>query len=442
MPDLKKVGEDMVSRAMKAVDPYNLVLDQVERKGDMLVIQDSDRFDLSQFENIYVIGMGKGTAPMAAAVETLLDKRLTEGAIVVKYGHTNSLKVIRQYEAGHPLPDENTLAHTEPILDITDRATEKDLVIVLITGGGSALLESLAGKIELEDLSETNRQLLASGATIQEINTIRKHISEVKGGRLAARIWPAQTVSLILSDVIGDPLESIASGPTAPDPTTFRDALRFVYKYGLEKSLPTKVLNLLQDGETGTIEDTPDPSSEIFGLVKNYIIGNNRLVLERVHNMALEQGFHSLILTDQVEGEAREIARLIAAMIRTAHGSGFPVHAPGCVIMGGEPTVTLRGKGRGGRNQELTLAVLNALGNLKKSFYFCSVGTDGTDGPTDAAGAWIDQDTMEKVSAKHLDPLDYLNNNDAYHFFKEIDQLIKTGPTRTNVMDLIICLVR
>lgn len=442
MNELSATGNRIIKTAMQAADPYRLIMEQVRVKDGHLVIQGRELYRLDAFNNIYVIGMGKGTAPMAAAIEEVLKEKLTEGAVIVKYGHKEHTRIIRQYESGHPLPDENTLKWTQPIVEIADKANENDLVIVLITGGGSALLEYLPASISLTDLSEMNRQLLSCGAAIQEINTIRKHISLVKGGRLAETIWPAKSISLILSDVIGDPPESIASGPTAPDPTTFSDALDIVQKYQLSDTFPAEIIKHLRKGMRGEIPETADQHSGIFKNVHNIIIGNNRLVLEKARDLAIEAGFHTLILTDRVQGEAREIARFIAGILNNCALTAFPVAKPAAVFMGGEPTVTLHGDGLGGRNQELVLAALTELSGTPGSYYLCSVGTDGTDGPTDAAGAWIDHDTPAAMEKQHLSILPYLNNNDAYHFFEKLGQLVKTGPTRTNVMDLICILVR
>ncbi|MEJ2544392.1 MAG: DUF4147 domain-containing protein, partial [Calditrichaceae bacterium] len=341
---------------------------------------------------------------------------------------------------GHPILYTNTINNTKQILDIADQADENDLVIVLITGGGSALFELLPQGIGLEDLAKVNQLLLSSGAAIDEINTIRKHLSLIKGGQLAKRIAPARTISLILSDVIGDPLQSIASGPTAPDSTTFIQAIEIISKYGLKNKVPEKIMKYLRKGLSSEIPETPDDHDAVFKSVTNYIIGNNALALNNLKQEAENNGYKTIRLTDRVQGEAKEIAKLLAGMIKSGMQSGFPVASPGCILLGGEPTVTLSGDGKGGRNQEITLAVLQEMKDCQSEFYFCSLGTDGTDGPTDAAGAWIDENTISKVARKDMSIADYLKRNDSYHFFKEIDQLIITGPTRTNVMDIIFCL--
>lgn len=440
MGKLENLAKSMIESALKTVDPYYLILEQLKLRGNILQIRNEKEFDLTDFDQIYVIGAGKGTAPMALAVEELLGDKLTAGAINVKYGHGQDLNKIKLFEAGHPILDENTLSNTKEILQIIDQADENDLVIVLITGGGSALLELLPDGIGLNDLANLNQLLLSSGAAIEEINAIRKHLSLIKGGQLAKRIAPARTISLILSDVIGDPLESIASGPTAPDPTTFAQAIDIIAKYGLVDRIPVKIMDYLKNGLNNEIPETPDDQDAVFTLVRNYVIGNNALALNKLKQEAESNGYETVLLTDRVQGEAKEIAKLLAGIIKSGMQSSFPVTSPGCVLLGGEPTVTLSGSGKGGRNQEITLAMLQELKDCKSEFYFCSFGTDGTDGPTDAAGAWIDEKTINKVKNKNLSIVDYLKRNDSYHFFKQIDQLIITGPTRTNVMDLIFCL--
>jgi glycerate 2-kinase len=436
----RQIADDMIKSALHAVDPYNLIMEQLEFHDNTLIIQNKSNFNLDQYENIFVIGAGKGTAPMASAMEKVLGSKLKAGCISVKYGHGLDLEKIRVLEAGHPIPDSNTLENTKQILNIVDQAEENDLVFVLLTGGGSALFESLPDAISLDDLAKMNQLLLSSGATIDEINTIRKHISLIKGGRVADRIAPATAVSLILSDVIGDPLESIASGPTAPDPTTFDDSIHVIEKFGLEDKIPGVILDHLHKGQKKIVAETPKTGDAIFNKVHNFVIGNNALALKQLAKIAESNGFKPFILTDRAQGEAREIARLIAGIVKSSLRSGLPVNSPGCIILGGEPTVTLRGSGKGGRNQELVLAVLNELNGTRDPFYFCSIGSDGTDGPTDAAGAWIDDSTIAKVKERELNPSSFLQDNNAYNFFTKINQLILTGPTRTNVMDFVFCL--
>ena len=323
---------------------------------------------------------------------------------------------------------------------IANGAGEKDLVIVLISGGGSALLELLPQEISLRDIAAFNETLLSCGAHIEEMNTLRKHISLVKGGQLARAIAPAQAVSLILSDVIGDPLDSIASGPTVPDNSSFADCQNVIQKYNLNEQLPKSIKSYLRQGMDGEIPETPFPGDPTYERMQNIILGNNLLALQVLQKTATEAGYHTLLLTDRTQGEAREAGQLLAGIMQSAFSGVNSMKAPGCLILGVEPTVTIKGKGKGGRNQELTLAFLIAMGRHTQPFYFCSLGTDGTDGPTEAAGAWVDQHSFQKALDLGLDMQNYLNNNDSFHFFEKMGQLIFTGPTKTNVMDIIFCL--
>ena len=440
MQNLHQIAREMIEAAIEAVNPYGLIARQMRLQGSELKVK-TLRFNLADFEHIYVIGAGKASAPMALAVEDILDQYITDGAVIVKYGHGIATKKIKILEAGHPVPDENTLRATGEILRLAQRAGKNDLVIVLLSGGGSALLESLPKEISLSDLQKTNQALLACGAAIEEINTIRKHISLIKGGQLAQAIFPAVGLTLVLSDVIGDPLESIASGPTVADPSTFARAWQIVEKYRLQKQLPASVLQRLQKGLKGELKETPKPGEALFNKMFNLILGNNFLALQKAANAAQKHNFQPFILTDRVQGEVREIAKLLAGIFATALQQGHPTSSPACFILGGEPTVTLKGKGKGGRNQEMVLAVLKELApNHERPFYFCSLGTDGTDGPTNAAGAWIDQTSRRKAEKIGLKISDFLEQNDSYHFFEKMDQLIITGPTGTNVMDLLLFL--
>ncbi len=433
------LAQDMLKAALKAVDPFLLITEQLRVENDRLLVH-QQTFDLKRYRHIYVVGAGKASGQMALAIERLLRHRIDDGLVVVKYGHGAPTQKIRILEAGHPVPDTNTLIGGEEILRLAGKATKDDLVIVLLSGGGSALMEALPTPLSLDDLQKLNEILLGCGATIQEINTVRKHISRIKGGQLARAIAPATGLTFILSDVIGDPLDSIASGPTVPDPTTFKDAWQVLERYQLVERVPPRVLRYLERGLNQKLDETPKEDEAFFKGIYNFVLGNNLRALSRAAQVAKNQGIKSLILTDRLQGEVQEIAKLLAGIFASSLENDLPVDSPGCLLLGGEPTVTLKGKGKGGRNQEMALAVLTALGPRNKPFYFCSVGTDGTDGPTEAAGAWIDENTWQKVEQLGLSPDAFLAKNDSYHFFKALDQLIITGPTGTNVMDLIIFL--
>jgi len=424
---------------LAAVAPDEGIFRHVKRSGSELVI-DNARLSLDDFDRIIVIGAGKATAPMAAAMESLLGERISAGAIVVKEGHGLDLARIEVIEAGHPVPDQRGVDGTCKLLGLAEDAGPADLVICLISGGGSALMISPADGITLDDKQETTRQLLACGASIHEMNTVRKHLSRVKGGRLAARAMPATVISLILSDVVGDDLDVIASGPAVPDPTTFEDARRVLEGHGIFDSLPGPVREYLLAGIAGRHEETPKPDHTCFKNCRSVLVGTNFQALEAGAARAQELGYRPLILTARLEGEAREAAKVLCAMAVEARESGHPLPPPVCLLCGGEPTVTLTGDGLGGRNQEIVLAAALALAG-QEGIVMMSGGTDGTDGPTDAAGALASGRTVSRALQKGLNARDFLLRSDSYHFFEALDDLVMTGPTRTNVMDTVIFLV-
>jgi len=435
----RKALEAIFMAGLKAVDPEEAVRRHVEQIGNRLRVGERS-YPLDGFRRIIVIGAGKGTAPMAKALEEILGDRLTSGWIIVKYGHGLPLKKIRVMEAGHPVPDQAGLEATSFILDRLRECTEEDLVLCAFSGGGSALTPALLPPLSFSEKQKTTQLLLESGATINELNALRKHLSTGKGGQFAKIAYPATVVSLFLSDVIGDPLDVIASGPTVPDPSTFADCLKIVERYGLTQKLPESVLDLLNKGAQGLIEDTPKTGDIVFEKVQNLVVGNNRAALLAAADEARVLGFQPLILSSFFQGEAREIAPALAGIGKEMVVSGHPISPPACILAGGETTVTIRGPGKGGRNQELALAAAIALEDWPR-IALLSAGTDGTDGPTDAAGAFADGDTCKEALQKGINPVDYLLNNDSYNFFDQLGQLFKTGPTRTNVMDLICLLV-
>jgi hydroxypyruvate reductase len=421
--------------SLKAADPGEAIRRYVRIDGASLVAG-RRRYSLASFDRIFVIGAGKAGSAMGLAVERLLGKRIAGGFINVKDGHTARLRRIRLNECGHPVPDERGVRGSEEIAAIARSAGERDLVLCLISGGASALMPYPAGEVTLSDKQETTRLLLACGATIHEINAVRKHISAIKGGQLAALTWPAHVVALILSDVIGDDLDVIGSGMTAPDSSTFERAFAVLSRYGLERRVPTSVLKRLKEGAAGRIAETPKPGDRVFERTQNLIVGGNRLALDAAAAEARRLGYRPLILSSTIDGETREIARMHAAIAREVRATGHPARPPVCLISGGETTVTLRGKGKGGRNQEFTLAAAIALAGTP-GVCILSAGTDGTDGPTDAAGAIAFGST-----GSHPEAVVRLDDNDAYNLFERPGGLIKTGPTGTNVMDVRLILVR
>ena len=425
----RKAALAILHAALAAADPFQAVLRHVRRRGEILHAG-RYRYRLDSFANIYVIGAGKAGAPMARAIERLLGRRIHSGLINVKYGHTAKLRHIELNECGHPVPDENGVHGSERIAQIAAAAGPDDLVVCLISGGASALLPLPAAPVTLADKQETTRLLLACGADIHELNCIRKHISAVKGGKLARLAWPATVLTLILSDVIGDDLDTIGSGPTVPDRTTFADARAILERYGILGKVPPAVRSRIEHGR----DETPS-----FDHVRNIVVGSNRLAVDAAAAKARSLGYRTLVLSTFVEGETRDVARVYAAIAREMMATGRPVRPPACVISGGETTVTVRGLGLGGRNQEFALAAALDIAGLD-NVLILSAGTDGTDGPTDAAGAIVDGTTIARARALGLDAPAYLAANDSYHFFEQLDDLIKTGPTGTNVMDIHLIL--
>ncbi len=421
---LRRQALSILRAALAAADPFTA---SVAALG---------RLDPSRFDSVHVVGAGKAGASMARAAERVLGRHIDSGLVNVKYGHVTKLRYIELNECGHPVPDERGVAGAERIARLAAEAGAGDLVVCLISGGASALLPLPADPITLDEKQATTKLLLACGANIHEINTLRKHISRIKGGQLARLASPATVISLLLSDVIGDDLDVIGSGPTAPDASTFQMAWGILEKYRIADRVPLSVRRRLERGIVGEIAETPKPGDPIFTRVRNLIVGSNRLAVDRAAQRARELGFRSLVLSTSIEGETREIARMHAAIAREIVRYGRPVKPPACVISGGETTVTLRGTGLGGRNQEFALAAALDIANLP-SVLVLSAGTDGTDGPTDAAGAIADGTTL----ARGPDAAAYLANNDSYHYFKQLGDLIITGPTNTNVADIRLMLV-
>jgi glycerate 2-kinase len=434
-PALDKV----VQAALAAVEPGQAVRRFVRTDGERLIVNDRS-YGLADFRRLVVVGAGKASAPMAAAVEAVVGDRLPiEGSVTVRYGHAAPTRHVRIPEASHPMPDAAGVEATQAMVDLLRDADERDLVVCVISGGGSALLTLPAEGVSLEDLQRTTDALLRCGATINEINVVRKHLDSVKGGGLARLAAPAQLVTLVLSDVVGNPLDAIASGPTVPDTSTWADAAAVFDRYGLWDLVPVAVSRRLRAGAAGDLPDTPKPGDPLFERAQAVVVGSNLLACEAAAAAAREQGLQALVLTTYVEGEAREVGRVLAGLLREVDASGHPLGRPCCLIAGGETTVTIRGDGRGGRNQELALSAAFSLRGLR-DVLLASVGTDGSDGPTDAAGAFVDGTTLDRAEALGLDPARSLADNDSYTFFDRLGSLIRTGPTNTNVNDLYVLL--
>jgi len=446
LPGSKNSVLAILRAALQAADPAEAVRRALVLRGNTLYVG-TQSYDLRTREHIYVVGAGKASAAMAAALEDVLKERISAGWINVKDGYTARYSLpprgaptrrITIHEAGHPLPDARGLAGSQQVAELARQAGEKDLVICLISGGGSALMTLPAEGITLSDVEQLTQALLHCGATINEMNAIRKHIEQLKGGQLARLACPAQVVALILSDVIGNPLDVIASGPTSPDPATFADAYAVLHKYELLEKVPISIVRALREGMAGRRPETPKAQSEeALTHTQNVIIASNEHAAKAAVEQAQRLGFNTLFLSTFVEGEAREVGKVLAALARETAHSGQPVPRPACIVAGGETTVTVRGHGLGGRNQELALSSALSIAGLE-NVAIVSLGTDGSDGPTDAAGAIATGRTVARAAEQGLrSPHDYLTDNDAYHFFQALGDLIITGPTNTNVNDLM-----
>ena len=383
-----------------------------------------------RYARVFLLGAGKASGAMAAAAEESVGDRVAGGFVVVKDGYGGRLRRVEIAEAGHPVPDARGLAASARLLEIARSARERDLVLFLVSGGGSALTPAPAPPITLAEKQEVTRLLLASGATIGELNAVRKHLSLFKGGQLARAAAPATVLTLALSDVIGDPLDVIASGPTAPDPATFADALAVLDRRGLTERVPASVARRLEAGRAGQIEETPKPGDPLFDRVTNVVIGNNALVTDAAAAAAQRLGLTTELATRELQGEAREVARDFVARARR-------LTPPACLIAGGETTVTVRGRGKGGRCQEFALAAALEL-SPGDCITVLAAGTDGTDGPTDATGAIVDATSVARGSAAGADARQALADNDAYRFLLASDDLLVCGPTRTNLLDVYV----
>jgi glycerate 2-kinase len=423
----RKHALEIFRAALEAADPEEAVARHLRFDGRTLRAG-SRRYALSAFDRrIHVIGAGKASARMARAVERILGARLSGGLINVPDGTSTKLRRIRLNPSGHPVPDQRGLDGARQMIELAQKAGKRDLLICVISGGASALLPLPAPPMTLPEKQNVTRALLASGANIHELNAVRKHLSLIKGGQLARAAHAATVLTLILSDVIGDDLDVIGSGPTVPDRATTDEARAVLKKYDIR--VPPAWLH-----------ETPKPGDPAFARVQNLIVGSNRLAIDGAARKARELGYNPLVLSSSIEGETREIALMHAAIAKEIVANNRPVRRPACVLSGGETTVTVRGRGLGGRNQEFVLAAAIAIEGVEGVTVF-SAGTDGIDGPTPAAGAIADGTVVQKARKQEIDARTYLNDNDSYHFFERMNGLVRTGPTGTNVMDIRLMLV-
>jgi len=432
------IGDQVVNilaKALDAVDPAKAINQYMQRNNSKLRISNHS-YDLEAFNRVFLIGFGKASIPMAESAIKILGNFLFDGLIITKGNNYRSELILPILEGAHPVPDQRSIDGAKKIKQLLSSTTKKDLVIFLISGGGSSLLTLPVIGITLDQIQTMTKILLACGATINEINCLRKHLSQVKGGQLARIASPAQITSLILSDVIDDPLDVIASGPTVPDPSTFSDAFRILDKYEIIDSIPVSIKVHLNRGINGDIFDTPKSDDPIFENVQNTVIGNNYQAAKAALVQAKKYGFNTLLLTTSLQGEARVAGKFIAAIAKQIAATGEPIPRPVCIIAGGETTVTVRGKGLGGRNQEFALGAVNDIAGLKDTLLI-TLATDGDDGPTYAAGAVVTGETREQAKLYGNIPSEFLNRNASYEFFDPLKDLLKPGMTDTNVNDLI-----
>jgi len=436
----RQLAINALNAALEAADPKNIIRSKVRVEKNSLKIGNL-AFNLNEFKNVFVVGGGKASGCMAEAIEELLGDRVKDGTINVPYAcPAYETKRVKLEHASHPVPDIAGVRGAKQILDLASQAEENDLLICLLSGGGSSLMPQPCAGVSLRDKRRVTDALLKSGATINEINAVRKHISAFKGGWLAKRAYPATVVNLILSDVVGDPLDSIASGPTVPDSSTFQDAIEVLKRYGLWSKTPTSVKKVLLSGKKGLIPETPKTGDKAFEKVHNVVIGNNMTASLAAYSSLKGAGLHTLLLSSCLEGQARDVGTMFASMAKEIVTSGNPFPKPAGIVAGGETTVTVVGKGKGGRNQEIALGAALKIANMD-GVVVASLSTDGVDGPTDAAGALADGKTTLKAYELGLNPRKFLSENDSYSFFSRLGDLVFTGVTGTNVDDVSVIVV-
>lgn len=439
--------QEIFSKAVERVDPFKMITQNMRLEGDNLVIHYEGKIlqeDLRNYTKIVVLGIGKASSKMGKAIEEILGQRISMGSVITKYGHGEKLEIIDVMEAAHPIPDENSIKGAGVLYKLAHEADEETLIINLVSGGGSALFSLPAEGVALKDIQEMTKVLLDCGADIKEINCIRKHISRVKGGHFARVSYPARMINIILSDVIGDRLDTIASGITVADNTTFAQAQGIIDKYHIQDKMPASIVRLIRSGLAGDVPDTPKKGDPVFKKVTNILLGNNTAACRAARDHGASLGYNAYVLTSSLSGEAREIARFFTALAKDVDQNTSDFARPALIVAGGETTVTIRGTGKGGRNQEMALAFLIDLIESYENFtniYFLSGGTDGNDGPTDAAGAFAFFEMKDTIVQLGLNPSEFLENNDSYHFFEKLNGLVITGPTNTNVCDVQLLIV-
>jgi glycerate 2-kinase len=435
---LHRVALQLIEYGLAIADPYNAVKSSLKVFGDRIFIRDVD-VEVKVSGKVHVVGFGKASKRMAEAIYSVFAERVAGGVVIAlsDEGYVGNVRIVR---GDHPIPGENSLKASQLLLDyLKNYVSEEDLVIVLISGGGSALFEIPREGVSLSDIAWISRELMKRGADIFELNAVRKRFSGVKGGKLLRFIRSKRVISLIVSDVVGDRLDTIASGPTAPDESTAADAYNVLVKYGLWNELKEPLKRIIERGIAG-FDDALKYGDTIFTKVVNVIVASNKTALESMASRAREMGFNALILTTMLEGEAREVGKVLASIIKSIDAYSHPIPKPAVLLAGGETVVTVRGSGIGGRNQELCLSLAISIKGMDNTIAIC-IGSDGIDGISPAAGAIISGSTYYEALAKGLNPLDYLNNNDSYTFFSKINRAIITGDTGTNINDILIAIV-
>lgn len=436
--DLHRLALELAEHGLAVADPYNAVRRSVVL-NDKRILIDGEVIEVGG--QIHVIGFGKASKRMAMALNDLLGDRIVGGVVITpdEIGYVGSIKLVR---GNHPIPGKDTLDSSQLLLDyVSSNVSENDIVFVVISGGGSALFEVPEDGVSLDDIAWLSKELMRRGADIFELNAVRKRFSKVKGGKLLRFLKARKVVSLIISDVVGDRLDTIASGPTAPDDTTFQDVYNVLKKRGIWNEMKDSMKRLVELGLEGRIPDTPKRGDSIFNRVLNIIVASNKMVLDAMAEKARRQGFNTLTLTSMLEGEAREVGKVLASIMRSIDIYGTPLKRPAAIIAGGETVVTVRGNGIGGRNQELCLSLSISIRDMSDVVALC-MGTDGIDGISPAAGAIVDGKTYYEGLKQGLDPQEYLENNDSYTYFSKLKRAIITGYTGTNVNDIFIALMK
>ncbi len=436
---LKKDARELFERALKEADPGKCVLEHTKLNGDELTVGERS-FNLCDFESVYVVAFGKAASSMAAAIEQLLAERITEGIVVSNVPSSHAFKKMDFYLSSHPVPDEKSVSAAKKAVSLLEKSKQNDLVIFLISGGGSSMLAMPSEGLTIGDKRAVTEKLMLRGVDTYGLNTVRKKMSQTKGGGLLKKALPSQVITLILSDVVGDRLEFIASGPTVPDTTTCEDAWRVIEALELEHKIPPRVVVHLERGRGEETSPAVDREQyELSGAI-TAVVGNNHKAIISMEELAKKMGYNTLFLSSQISGEAREVAKVLAGISFDIKRFGKPVKKPACILFGGETTVNVTGRGRGGRNTETALSFcFEIIGSSGIVGLFA--GTDGIDGPTDAAGAICDGQSRLTARSKGISARDHLADNDSYSFFETLGDLVKTGSTGTNVMDVGVVLI-